>query len=135
VAGGLRLADEDDLLGRAEQCNDLAQGLAVELRQAAAGCDGERAAELADYLRSLLQGGLAANLSSASGRAAPRPAGEQTPAEIFGHAEQWLRPLEEQLRQPPAGADPEALRRTLAAVEEARAALREALEPHGDPRG
>src|SRR5205809_8121485 len=65
VRGGLRLAAEEDPLGRADSCADLAEQLASEIRQAAESRQGDRAATLGDHLRALLNDGVDVNLSGA----------------------------------------------------------------------
>src|SRR6266852_5006271 len=62
VAGGLNLARTESRLDRAKYCNELAQNLADEIKQAADDHDGDRAVELVRHLQDLLRNGVSANL-------------------------------------------------------------------------
>jgi hypothetical protein len=64
VEGGLRLAGIDDTLDRADSCKQLAKGLASEIRDAAQHREGDRALEMGQHLRDLLQQGVAGNIRS-----------------------------------------------------------------------
>jgi hypothetical protein len=64
VQDGLDLAREDNLVKRADRCNDIVQGLAREMTGAEAG-ESERVAELGRYLRDVLKRGVGDNLKTA----------------------------------------------------------------------
>jgi hypothetical protein len=64
VDGGIRIAKERDSLQRVDSCSEVARGIAGEIRQAAAAHDGDRAFEMGQHLRDLLQSGIASNIRS-----------------------------------------------------------------------
>jgi hypothetical protein len=121
VAGGLSLAKADNPLERARQCNELATGLANEIRQAADDHDGERAIELGRHLQDVLQNGVAANLDKERGV----PMGSTRQTEINAVRDRsgdvttaLVKDLDRILKDNPA-----ALKQVLHAIQEAQAAV------------
>ena len=100
VRGGLRLAAEEDPLGRADSCADLAEQLASEIRQAAESRQGDRAAELGDHLRALLNDGVDVNLSGARNVIPPGSAEEKKLQTVSKRAMNLKRFLDDRLPQP-----------------------------------
>lgn len=100
VRGGLRLAAEEDALGRAGSCADVAEQLAAEIRQAADSRQGDRAAELGDHLRALLDDGVSLNLNGARSIIPPGSADEKKLHAVHERAKKLNRFLEDRPQQP-----------------------------------
>jgi hypothetical protein len=101
VNSSIRLAAEADPLARADvliQRNGVTERLAQEIQQAAVNRDGARAAELGQHYRSVLRGGVAANLTSASRIVQPGSTGEQDMRRIGARAVAVCEPVQQQLQ-------------------------------------
>jgi len=128
VEQGLRLAEEDDALKRADCCNGVARHLADEMRRAADDREPARVAELSAHLHDVLKGGVAANLTTAC--AGPAPAAstfEKDLQEVHHHTVTLLQPLEDELRRLPDGDGRDDVRQALQAVAQGRAEVEKAI--------
>jgi hypothetical protein len=103
VMGGLRLADEDDPLKRANYCNGIAQSMADEIRQAAGDHEKARVTELKQHLHSLLKDGVAENLIQARKRIPNGSAEEKELRKVRDDTEQFLKPVQEVIDATDAG--------------------------------
>jgi len=99
VKGGLLLAAEDDPLKRADHCNALATYLASEIEQAAERHDIDRAAELGQHLRMMLQHGVADNVRALKGDVQPGSVRDQQLGQLSKNVRQVLDTLESHLRK------------------------------------
>ena len=126
VDGGIRIAREDDVLHRADSCSDLAKGLAGEIRQAAVARDGDRAAEMGQHLRDLLQGGVARNIRTVRS-GAPEGVVSLAQKEKMEQVRDWVKDVtvgvEDQLR---LASDSE-MKQTLEAIRGARREVENAV--------
>lgn len=66
VRQGLALADKDDAVGRAEECEKTVRTLGIALRRAAENQNADRAAELGDHLEAVVREGLLPNIDEAA---------------------------------------------------------------------
>ncbi|MBY0514119.1 MAG: hypothetical protein K2P78_09440 [Gemmataceae bacterium] len=66
VRQGLALAEKDDPVGRAEECERTVRALAAALRRAAEAQNADRAAELGDHLDAVVRDGLIPNIDEAN---------------------------------------------------------------------
>lgn len=105
VLHGLRLAEEDDPLKRADSCNEMAEHLVQGILLASSGGDSDRAAALGGFLGSVMDRGVGKNLD----RFEPEGAGELR----LAHAErigqrlgQAVQVLEDNLEKAPPAAQP-----------------------------
>jgi hypothetical protein len=122
VQGSLRLALEEDSLKRADECSELAERFALALREATATQDGDRVAELGEHLQTLLEEGVAANLTVAA--MLPGSGLEQEVKEVQKKTAEILKPLEEELqRSAAAGDEREVIREAIQAVRTGRASV------------
>jgi hypothetical protein len=122
VAGGLRLAKEEDHLRRAQYCNDLAKNLADEIRQAADDHDGDRAVELGRHLQEMLQTGVAANLDRERSQIPPGSSREAELGAVRQQTESFISLLLEDLAQGMKD-NPVAWQELRHAIQEAQAAV------------
>jgi hypothetical protein len=122
VAGGLRLAKEEDHLRRAQYCNDLAKNLADEIRQAADDHDGDRAVELGRHLQEMLQTGVAANLDRERAQIPPGSSREPELGAVRQQTESFISLLLEDLAQGMKD-NPAAWQELQHAIQEAQAAV------------
>jgi len=99
VDSGLNLAGEDDVLKRADQCAGLAAHLASEISQAAQQREGARIAELGGHLQTLLEQGVAANLTRARDAATNGTSLEQQLKELQKQTADVVGPLEDELQR------------------------------------
>jgi hypothetical protein len=126
VKGSLLLAGEDDPLKRADHCNALATYVAGEMEQAAEKHDGDRAAELGEYLRALLEQGVAGNLRAMPGNSPTGSARDQEVSRLGQDIHQVLDMLESHLRH--SGENDEAINRALQEVRSGKAEVEQALK-------
>jgi len=119
VQEGLRLAQTDDPLKRADCCNGMARHLAHEIQDAATHREGNRVSELGHHLHAVLKNGVAANLISAcDGPVPPTSTFEKDLREVHKHTVDFLQPLEDQLRDLESQVE---VRHTLQVVSQGRA--------------
>lgn len=98
VDSGLRLASEESPLRRADHCNDLAQRLADEIRQAATAREGYRALELGDHLKDLLHDGVASLLRNSRDLIDDSSPGQKELKRIQNNVGKVTQPVEEYLK-------------------------------------
>jgi hypothetical protein len=96
---GLRLADDEDALKRADHCSGAAERFAREIRAAATNREDSRALEMGRHLNDLLQRGVADNLRTAREQIPVGSAEEQTLREVQHHTGEVVLPLQDQLRE------------------------------------
>jgi hypothetical protein len=99
VDSGLSLAGENDVLKRADQCAGLAAHLAGEIRLAARQREGPRIAELGQHLQTLLEQGVAANLTRAREAAMDGTSLEQQIKKLQEQTANVVGPLEDELQR------------------------------------
>ena len=133
VENSLRLAAEEDALKRADYCDGLVERFAAEINKASVNKDEARVTELGQHLHDLLSQGVAANLRSVRRQLPPGSALEKDLHNVRAHAEQSLKPVEEQLQQT-AGSDTQnAGQHVLKLIHDARTELDKAVELKDDP--
>lgn len=122
VRSGLKLAEEDDPLKRADYCTDLAQRFAREIQEAAEGKEGARAAELGKHFYDVMKLGVASNLKTVR---LSTPAGSTRELEMHRLSDQtskMLQPVEEQLQRS-ADADSEHMGQALLSLKQGRSEM------------
>jgi hypothetical protein len=129
VEGGLHLAQAEDYLQRARCCNELANSLAEEIRQAADDHDGERAVELGRHLQDILQDGVAANLNRERAQVPQGSTRETEMNAVRNRAGGIIDPLLDDLDQILKD-NPAALKEVLQAIQKAHAAVTAAGKSH-----
>jgi hypothetical protein len=130
VENSVRLAAEDDPLKRADYCDGLVEGFALEMHKAAESRDDARVAELGQHLHDLVSQGVAANLRLVRRTRSGDAALEKDLHGVRAQAEKSLRPVEEQLKRGIESADTS--ERVLKLIGDARAELQKAVELRDD---
>jgi hypothetical protein len=128
VEGGIELANEEDPLRRAAECNKLADRVAGEIRRAGAIRDSARVAELGPHLQALLENGVAGNLAVARTQIARGSAGERKLLEFS----KVVQRMEEDLGRVP-GPAARSMGPALSAVRQGRARVEKAIQGPGNP--
>lgn len=113
VAGGLKLAREDDPLKRADECNEIAAVLARGIKKAVGKKDGARATLLGEQMQAILEQGVAVNLTAARATAKHDSAGEAAIAKLGQNVADSARSIEEEVQRV---AEPEMMLLTLQAI-------------------
>src|SRR5262249_2590317 len=129
VDGAIELAAEEDPLKRAAQCNQLADSLAREIRQAGADHDRGRVAQLGPHLGAMLAHGGAANLTEARGTIGTGSVRERKLLQFSKLAHQ----MEDALDRVP-GADPGAMKPAIAAMRTGRVEIENAIRGKNNPK-
>jgi len=129
VEGGLCLAKEETPLLRAECCTALAQQLATAVRHAAKNHDHARVEELGQHLRTVLDQGVAVNLSETRKHVPANSSVEKKIEEVRRSAASLVEPLEEELEQASAPQEHEEFQNTLQALRQGRAELERLRAP------
>jgi hypothetical protein len=133
VEGSLRLADTDDSIQRAQDCELLAEKVASALADALEKPDFGRIQELSEHLHAVLGQGLIPNLQTARKQT---PAGT-TPARelqaLASRLEQAILPLEQRLEKQNSALDPQMGRQTLRLLREERSEIEKASTIPGGP--
>jgi hypothetical protein len=127
VDGGLRLANEDDPLRRADQCNLLAGDLSREARQAVRERDRERGERFGLGLEKLLVRGVAGNLTLVADHPAPDGASLSEVHRLSDEALAVMEPLQKEFDRVP-GAVQKQMKNVLRALTQGRAKLEEARQ-------
>jgi hypothetical protein len=91
VDGGLRLAELNEPLQRADYCNDLAEKFSGEIQRAASNRDNARADELRGHFQDLIQRGVTANLEDAKSKIQMGTSQEQELLKVRNRAALLLR--------------------------------------------
>jgi hypothetical protein len=131
VQTSLQLARREDPLERADLCYSLAERLAAELQRAADQREKARVRELGQYLRTLLEEGIAFNLSLAR-KAAPRNSAREDRLQgVSDRVRRLVQPLEEQLRRDATPQEEDDLQPTLRALRDGRQEIENALKGTG----
>jgi hypothetical protein len=128
VNGGLRLAETDDPLKRAEHCNQLAGRLADDLIEAADDGEGLRAGQLAVHYRLVLERGVATNLTVARRKTPMGSTNERNLQAVRDETTDQLQRLEGRL----AGRDNRYVRGALQDVQQGSARVDDALKTPPD---
>jgi hypothetical protein len=123
----LHLADENDDLKRADQCAGLAGHLAGEIRQAARQREGARIAELGQHLQTLLEQGVAGNLTRARDAATSGTSLEQQLKKLQERTANVVGPLEDELRRSLDSETREDVQRALGGLRAGRNVVEQAL--------
>jgi hypothetical protein len=127
VDSGLSLAGEDDVLKRADQCAGLAAHLAGEIRQAARQREGPRISELGQHLQTLLEQGVAANLTRARDAATGGTSLEQQLKKLQEQTANVVGPLEDELLRSQDAETREDVQRALRSLHLGRTFVEKAL--------
>jgi hypothetical protein len=105
VLHGLRLAEENDPLRRADSCNEVAEHLVQGILLASGGGDTERAGKLGGFLGSLMDRGVAPNLQRFQD-SAPADARIKEAEQVGERSVRAVEVLQEKLERAPAVAQP-----------------------------
>jgi hypothetical protein len=135
VQMSLQLARHEDPLERADLCQRMAELLADELQRAAENREKARILELGQYLQTLLEEGVAFNLSLAR-KVIPRNSSREKALQALGdRVRKLLQPVEEQLRRDADHQDEDEVRHTLRALHDSRQEVENALRASDRPPG
>jgi hypothetical protein len=131
VASGIRLAQEEDPLLRADCCHSLAERVVDEIQHAATGQDMDRAVQLSEHLHLVVKLGVANNLRTVRFESTPNSTREVDVQRVGAQVRELIDPLEELLQgREPDGAD---LRRALRRVRDAQAEVERLLRVRNNP--
>jgi hypothetical protein len=136
VDGGVYLAGEQgptNSLHRAARCNEIGQQLATEMADAAEHHEGARVANLGKHLESLLEGGVAANLSTAHGQVKNGVISENDLQKVRQVTAEFLDGLKGQLEVVQDKAEAEQVQAALGAIARSREQVEKALEDSRRP--
>jgi hypothetical protein len=140
VQSGLLLAAERDPLRCAQCCADLAESLAIEIKDAAHSKEGSRVAELGQHLRDLLKQGVAANVTTVRSQVEKAPPDSSLRKDfaklqrVHDQTTQVLQRLDRDLQRVVDPGDREA-ERARNAVQEGRTEVERAMKGPGTVRG
>jgi hypothetical protein len=133
IDGGLKLAGEDDPLQRASYCQEMADKLAGEIKQAVQTNDAGRALQLGDQMNLLLVQGVAGNLDMARAGMEPNSPREPEIARVGSQVSGAAKTIEDEITRLPAP-HPNMLR-TLQAVQGGKTAVEQTIAARGKAKG
>jgi hypothetical protein len=127
------LSGDQHALDRASHCNEIAEKFADEMRAAAAEQQGTRIVDLSKFLKSLLQDGVASNLSTARTQVERANVSPGNLQDVRNKTTEFVKDLDRTLQDPQNGLDSGSVSAILAAVHQGQDAVKKASEEGKQP--